>query len=337
MSQTKGTIAVVGAGVVGLTTACRLLEAGWSVDVIASRRTPGTTSDRAGATFTPFGDGTVPEHVGWTAVGYATLKEIAGREGGASGVRMAALRDYMRSADPPTPWWADLAGGVVRRAAPAGYSVVFEAVLPHIDMTRYMPWLDARAVSMGARFVTREVRTLEELSGGGYAAAVNCSGLGAGRLCADAAVTPMRGQVLHAANTLGLNDSLHDEPEGGRVTYLFSFDRHVVMGGTYEPGVDREETEPGAIGAIVERCRSLLRADGHPRWAELGRDELRRVGGLRPARVIGGDSEAVRLEVEHRPGLPPIVHNYGHGRAGVSLSWGCAARAADLAGAAAGR
>jgi D-amino-acid oxidase len=45
--------------------------------------------------------------------------------------------------------------------------------------------------------------------------------------------------------------------------------------------------------------------------------------GLRPARP------AVRLEAEARPG-GTIVHNYGHGGAGVTLSWGCAAAATDL-------
>jgi D-amino-acid oxidase len=49
--------------------------------------------------------------------------------------------------------------------------------------------------------------------------------------------------------------------------------------------------------------------------------------GLRPARPT------VRLEAEPAgPGAgPPIVHNYGHGGAGVSLSWGCAHEAAALA------
>jgi D-amino-acid oxidase len=57
--------------------------------------------------------------------------------------------------------------------------------------------------------------------------------------------------------------------------------------------------------------------------------------GLRPVRP------AVRLDSGQLPGGQTIVHNYGHGGAGVSLSWGCAADAAELAvgalGAAPGR
>jgi D-amino-acid oxidase len=43
----------------------------------------------------------------------------------------------------------------------------------------------------------------------------------------------------------------------------------------------------------------------------------------------------VRLEAEERPGGRVVWHNYGHGGAGVTLSWGCAEEltAAVLAGA----
>ena len=45
--------------------------------------------------------------------------------------------------------------------------------------------------------------------------------------------------------------------------------------------------------------------------------------GLRPVRPT------VRLEAEQADGVT-IVHNYGHGGAGVTLSWGCAHDAAEL-------
>jgi D-amino-acid oxidase len=47
--------------------------------------------------------------------------------------------------------------------------------------------------------------------------------------------------------------------------------------------------------------------------------------GLRPGRPY------VRLEAEVLADGRQVVHNYGHGGAGVSLSWGCAAEAARLA------
>ena len=53
--------------------------------------------------------------------------------------------------------------------------------------------------------------------------------------------------------------------------------------------------------------------------------------GLRPTRP------QVRLEAVDLDGGRTLVHNYGHGGAGVTLSWGCAADAAALALAALGR
>ena len=53
--------------------------------------------------------------------------------------------------------------------------------------------------------------------------------------------------------------------------------------------------------------------------------------GLRPARP------AVRLDAELAGAAadrgPLIVHNYGHGGAGLTMSWGCAREAAKLAAA----
>ena len=50
---------------------------------------------------------------------------------------------------------------------------------------------------------------------------------------------------------------------------------------------------------------------------------LNTVVGLRPGRPV------VRLEIERR-GNSKIVHNYGHGGAGVTLSWGCAREVREL-------
>ncbi len=49
--------------------------------------------------------------------------------------------------------------------------------------------------------------------------------------------------------------------------------------------------------------------------------------GLRPAREAG-----VRIEAEALPDGGLLVHNYGHGGAGVTVAWGCARAAAALVG-----
>jgi D-amino-acid oxidase len=140
----------------------------------------------------------------------------------------------------------------------------------------------------------------------------------------------MHGQVLHVPNDLGLSYSLHDDAPGGLVAYVFRFADRLVIGGSFEQGREDDQTDEASLAAILERARNLLRADGHPRWRDLGRTILETRAARRPARGIAGIFEDIRLEGEERGADRRVVHNYGHGRMGVSLSWATAAEAADL-------
>lgn len=322
-------ILVLGAGVVGLTSAIRLREAGHTVRILAAARTPHTTSDRAGACFTPFRDDADSRPLRWSGEGFRALVQLA-HEYPESAVRLAPMREFMYSHNAPEPWWSGIVGGCKPLPAPPPFSIAYEALLPHIDMTRYVAWLEGHVQELGIPIESRRVSSFAELPPQSERIIINCTGLGARELANDPAMTPMRGQILHVRNTLNLDFSLHDEPKGNVVTYIFTFPNHLVIGGTYEPGVASDATEPEAIEGILDRCRKLLRADGHPRWDELGRDEIKRVAGLRPARVVGNNSEAVRLEVGRLAAGRTVIHNYGHGRSGVTLSWGCAADVVQL-------
>jgi D-amino-acid oxidase len=195
-------------------------------------------------------------------------------------------------------------------------------------MLLYLPWLRRRASESGVRFVDRRIDAFDALFALGAPVVVNCAGLGARELASDPLVRPMHGQVLHVRNDIGLDYSLHDDGPGGLVAYVFAFRDRLVLGGTFEPGREDGSTDRGTIDAIVERCRGLLRMDGHPRWRDLGRTELRALAGARPARGTGEDMRVERVDLG---GGRALVHNYGHGRSGVTLSWATAEEAADLA------
>ena len=52
--------------------------------------------------------------------------------------------------------------------------------------------------------------------------------------------------------------------------------------------------------------------------------------GLRPGRPsVRLEAELIKCK-EARRGLLPVVHNYGHGGAGLTLAWGCAGHAVSL-------
>lgn len=322
------TAAVVGAGVVGLTAAVRLLERGLRVTIFAERRTPGTTSNVAPAMFTPYkGDDPVRSRA-WVGESLRVYEELARTWRRESGVRIDVLREYFYNR-PGAPAWAGLIAETPVTPTPAGFAAVHDTVRPHIDTTRYLHFLEARVKELGGEIVNRRVARLADLHAEGFGAVVNCAGLGARELAGDSRVRAMRGQILHTKNEIGVTRSLHDDAPGGVVTYVFLYDDHLALGSTFEVDVEEERTEDAAIEAIVQRCRELLRVDGHPRWNELGGGRLRRLAGLRPTREGEGTLEAVRLEVERTPS-GVVIHNYGHGRSGVTLCWGCAAEVAGL-------
>jgi D-amino-acid oxidase len=325
-------VAVVGCGVIGLSSAIRLRERGIDVTIFTQKRTPDTTSDRAGAVFTPFRAGDRERVRQWTRDSYAAFVALAQYPGPSCGVQFRTMREFFFTPQPKAPWWVDLIPSARRMTqAPSGYADAYEALMPHMDMTRYMPWLEDQYLGSGGGIVIETIGQIGALFDRGFDTVVNCSGLGARTLCDDAAMSPMRGQIIHVKNSLRLTESLVEEGRGELVTYIFPHDDHIVLGGTYEVGQWTEQTDPAALEAILLRCREMLRATGHPRWNELGAERITALAGLRPARIVGNDAEAVRLEVEGAGGGRRIIHNYGHGRTGVSLSWGCAAEVAHLA------
>jgi D-amino-acid oxidase len=142
---------------------------------------------------------------------------------------------------------------------------------------------------------------------------VNATGLGGRDLTRDTSTFPIRGQVVLVAQ-FGLTNWWVDDAE---LTYLVPRSTDVVVGGTEIDGDWDVEPRPATAAAILERAAAIV-----PELRD-ARVLAHRVG-LRPGRP------EVRLEREPLPGGPPVVHCYGHGGAGVTLSWGCAAEVRQL-------
>lgn len=332
-------IAIIGAGAIGLSTAIRLLEQRARVAIFAASRTPRTTSDRSGAVFTPTKSGENPRIHAWTRRSFEAFSSIA-RDLASPyrGVTLGLSREYFLSPHPDQPWWRDFSPHYRRITSPCPlHADAYEIRAPRMDITRYIASLEARALELGAAIHDERIPDFASLFARGHTTIVNCSGLGARDLARDNLVFPMRGQVLHTPNDIGLDVTLHEEcAEPDLATYIFPYADHIVLGGTYEPKVWEEATDPAALDGVVRRCRELLRRLDIPGADRLGEKRLRWWGGLRPARIVGDEAESVRLEAERiapsaaGPG-GTVVHNYGHGRAGITLSWGCAEEAARLA------
>ena len=129
-----------------------------------------------------------------------------------------------------------------------------------------------------------------------------------------------RGQIVLVANP-GLVTSIRDEDHPDGMTYIHPRSHDVVLGGTFQPGDWNDTPDPATTEAILRRCAGLVPelADARPR---------REAAGLRPARHGGPRVEPAQAPL---PRGTRVIHNYGHGGAGVTLSWGCADEVARLA------
>ena len=142
------------------------------------------------------------------------------------------------------------------------------------------------------------------------ATVVNCTGLGARRLCDDDRMYPIKGTVVLVENP-GIDYCLTDDADPVVPTYFIPLERGVILGGTAERGTWDTEAEPVQQADIISRC-----ARYEPRLAKARVLEVK--SGLRPGR------DEIRLESELSSTGQTVVHNYGHGGSGYTLAWGCA-------------
>ncbi|MBQ1097356.1 FAD-dependent oxidoreductase [Streptomyces sp. NPDC097107] len=307
-------VVVVGGGVVGLTTAVVLAERGRRVRLWTREPVERTTSAVAGALWWPYRIKPVALARSWALRSLDVYEELAARPG-ESGVRMVEGVLGETGLDEADAWAAARLPGLrVATAEEYGGSGLW-ARLPLIDMSTHLSWLRKRLVAAGGVVETRAVTDLAEAEA---PVVVNCTGLGARELVPDASVRPVRGQLVVVENPGIRTWMVSTDPVSGEMAYFFPQPGRLVLGGTAEEDAWSAEPDPAVAEAIVRRCAAL-----RPEIA--GARVLAHLVGLRPAR------DAVRLERERLPDGRLLVHNYGHGGAGVTVAWGCAREAAGLA------
>ncbi|MFB8127301.1 FAD-dependent oxidoreductase [Streptomyces bacillaris] len=304
-------VVVVGAGVAGLTTAVVLAEAGASVHVIAEQ-VPGVTSLAAGAMWGPYLVEPKDKVDQWGQRSLEIFRKLA--EGPATGIRLTSGIEASRTAEAPPDWATILPGFRPCKPAelPAGFTAGYRFTVPLIDMPTYLGYLLRRLDAAGGTVERRRLASLADAAPASVI--VNCTGLGAQELVPDHDLRPIRGQHVVVTNP-GLTEFFSEDT--GLSPDLLCFYPHgdtVVLGGTAIDGEGSLVPDDTAAANIQARC-----AEVEPRLAE-ARVLEHRIG-ARPTR------SAVRVEAERRKDGTVVVHNYGHGGAGVTLSWGCAEEA----------
>lgn len=300
------TIAVLGGGVSGLTSGIVLAERGHLTVLIAERMGTGITSAAAAAIWFPYHTGPTKHAIGQALETYGALLELSRDPN--SGVSIIEFRKFSRRAKIEVPKWARLLHARdLGRQIPSEFTSGYSLKVPLMDTTVYLDYLRQRFRDAGGQIVLgRHLTSLGEVDPE-FEVIVNYTGIGARLLAQDPSLEPHRGQVAIVAKMdLASAVACDDLP----LMYVIPRPQDCVFGGTNELSEDCS-VDPRATDRIVEECSTVLRIKRPEVLAEHV--------GLRPFRRSG-----VRLQQQRLRDGRSLIHNYGHGGAGFTLSWSCA-------------
>ena len=303
-------VAVVGAGVSGLTCGVRLLEEGHQVRIVTRELPPATTSAVAGAVWFPYRVTPNVRTGPWAAQSYRRFAALAQ----ADDVPVTMVELTMLYPEPlkEEPWWLDAVPGERVRAStrtelPMDYGDGRAVQVPCVQAPQYLDWLTRRFAALGGRIAIQSLDRLDDLP---EPVVVDCAGAGAAALTGDRDLTPVRGQVAYVRTRRPLRFMV-DELGPNALAYILPRPDVVVLGGTAEDGDTDLRPREETTRHILAKTRRM-----QPELAEAS--YVGAAVGLRPAR------REVRLEGNHLDDGRLVVHDYGHGGSGFTLSWGCA-------------
>ena len=253
----SGPVAVIGAGVMGLTTARLVQEAGYPVTIYAKALPPETTSNIAGGQFSPFGHYRESEVTPEWRRQFASALDYSWRRfqimvGDDYGIRwLTTYTEGGVAEDGYHPAARQLEAG--DHPFPVGRIGRFDTM--YVETGRFLRQMLRDVQIAGGRIAIRDFATPADIGALPERLVFNCTGLGARMLFGDTELRPARGQLA----------ILLPQPEvryafTGEAGYMFPRPDGIVLGGTFELDTWSTEPEPEAIRRIVASHRQLFGA-----------------------------------------------------------------------------
>ena len=264
LGMEPGQVAVVGGGVMGLTSARLLQDAGWKVTIYTRDVARHTTSNVAGGEWGPFSvhDPAVSSaefkaQLQFAArVAHHAFTNLGGPDYGVRWTELYRLADSPFEEDGEFddlyPFRVNLEPG--SHPFPSRY--VRHELTMMVEPATFLRRLTEDFYQAGGQFVIRNFEDRDEVLSLSESIIFNCTGLGAAALFGDTELTPAKGQLVY----------LPPDPDvdyltiGGGPSNLYMFSRTdaVVLGGTFKLGDYSRNPEPEETRRIVTEHQRIF-------------------------------------------------------------------------------
>jgi len=254
----RGAVAVIGCGVMGLSTARLAQDAGFAVTIYTDDLPPETTSNIAGGQWHPYGhfdrDMVTPE---WRAQ-FLSAADYAWRRfqlmvGDEYGIRWLPTYNLGGTERQLLPTFPPENHELARAEHPFPIDRAARFMTLYVETGRYLRQLIRDFRIAGGTIARRKFESPAEVTELPETLVFNCTGLGAHHLFDDQGMTPARGQLA----------ILLPQPEigyayTGRFGYMFPRPDGIVLGGTFETGEWDATPQAKDIADIIAGHRRLL-------------------------------------------------------------------------------
>lgn len=257
--------AVLGCGVMGLTTARLLQRRGLGATIYARELPPETTSNVAGGFWFPTSlhdpskvdAAYVKQYKAACRVSQLAFQSLVGEQYGVRWMETFLLRREPPAVEHELPGGAHLYPDTIVRRDPKryfGFKHVTQFTTMLIEPAVYLNALLRDYLIAGGRVVVRELRGTEELAALTEPAVINCTGLGSRALFGDERLVPVRGQL----------EVLLPQPEIdycylAGANYMFPRRDGIVLGGTFEHDRWTLEADPAQTATILEGNAEVMK------------------------------------------------------------------------------
>jgi len=254
----EGPVAVIGAGVMGLSTARLAQEAGFDVTIYTKALPPETTSNIAGGQWHPFGhfdrsavtDEWRARYLAAAAYSWRRFQIMVGDD---YGVRWLPTYSQGGAEEPLFPSFPPNSRALRPEEHPFPLDRVSRFDTMYIEVGRYLRQMIRDVQVAGGAVHVRDFASPADVAALPERLIFNCTGLGARALFGDETLIPIRGQLA----------ILEPQPEiayafTGDAGYMFPRPDGILLGGTFERNVWDATPQPDAIARIVASHQRLF-------------------------------------------------------------------------------